>query len=64
MHVIHKSITLLLQDKHTSDIIVLVSSTMFQNYDIILCDHGHIPLHYLKKIKSRKIDNKKKEKSK
>jgi len=56
------------------NIIVLVSSTPFQIYDIILCnalcDHNHIPLHHPRKekekenqkkrnIKSRKIDKKK-----
>ena len=42
------------------DIIVPVPSTMFQIYDITLCDHCHMPLHCPKiKIKSRKIDKKK-----
>ena len=57
-----------------SDIIVLVSSTSFQTYDITSCDCGHVLLHYLlenknktkikqkikkRKIKSKKIDKKK-----
>ena len=44
-----------------SNIIVLVLSTPFQTYDIILydasCDHSHVPLHYLRKEK----ENQKKE---
>ena len=31
------------------DIIVLVSFTLFQTYDIISCDHGYIPLHCSRK---------------
>ena len=40
------------------DIIVLVSFTMFKTYNItscdILCDHGHIPLHYPKQKQKQK----------
>jgi len=42
----------------SSDIIVLVSFTMFQTYNITSCDmsydHGHIPLHYLKQKQKQK----------
>jgi len=51
------------------DIIILVPFTIFQIYDIILCNHDHMPLHCLQKrkkkenqkkrnIKLRKIDEK------
>jgi len=39
------------------DIIILVSSTMFQNYDIILCDCSYIPLHQFRKKKKIKKEN-------
>ena len=50
------------------NIILLVSSSIFKAYHIILydmsCDHSHMPLHCSRnkrkrKIKSRKIDKKK-----
>jgi len=49
---------------HAFDVIVPISSTMFQVYDITLCDYGHMLLHHPKekenqrkiKRKSRKID--------
>jgi len=58
---------------YTLNIIVLVSSTTFQTYNITLCDascdHDHVYFHCLrnkrnrkekkKKIKSKKIDKKK-----
>jgi len=50
------------------DIIILVSSTLFQIYDItlynILCDCSHMSLHYLKEKKKRKIKSKKIDKNK
>ena len=50
-----------------SDIIVLVSSTIFQTYNIISCDascdYGHMSLHCLRKRKrKRKRKNKIKKK--
>jgi len=36
-----------------SNIIVLVSSTPFQTYDITSCDHGHMPLHHPRKDKRK-----------
>ena len=43
---------------YTFNIIVLVSSTMFQTYDITLCnascDHSYIPLHCLRNKRNRK----------
>ena len=40
---------------YTLDIIILISFTMFQTYDITLCDascdHGHIPLYCPRKRK-------------
>ena len=45
-----------------SSVIVLVPFTIFQTYDITLCDCSHILLHCprKRKIKSRKIDKKEK----
>ena len=46
---------------HTLDIIVLVSSTMFQTYDIS-CGYVHMPLYLpinKREIKSKKIDKRK-----
>jgi len=48
---------------YTLNIISLVSSTMFQTYDIascdVSCDFGHIPLHHLRNRKEKKIDKRK-----
>jgi len=35
------------------DIIVLVSSTTFQTYNITSCDHDHMPLHCPRKTKTK-----------
>ena len=43
------------------DIIVLVSSTTFQTYNITSCDHGHMPLHYTRKTKTKEILNQEKQ---
>ena len=43
-----------------SNIIVLVSSTPFQTYNITSCDHGHMPLHHPRKDKRRKRKSKEK----
>ena len=48
---------------HALNIIILVSSIIFQTYNITSCDHGHVSLYQPRKkqtIKSRKIDKKKK----
>jgi len=39
---------------HALDIIILVSSTMFQIYDITSCDYDHMPLYHPRDKRKRK----------
>jgi len=54
----HTIITRQTYYSHAYNIIILISSTTFQTYDITLCntlcEHGHIPLYYLRKQKKKK----------
>jgi len=37
-----------------SNIIILDSFTIFETYDLISCDYGHVPLHHPRELKERK----------